>query len=152
MPDLPTDIDLTDKANFQFWTPVTLRYSDQDAMAHINNCAYAAFIEAGRTMFLGGLLDTKQHPEIDFILARVAIDYRREMHYPGTVNVGSRILRLGTKSMTTGFGLFKNHECVCTAESVNLFFETTTRTSIPIPTDIRRTLEADPMQAGRTSS
>jgi acyl-CoA thioester hydrolase len=152
MLDLPTDIDLTDKATFCFWTLVTLRYSDQDAMAHINNCAYAAFIEAGRTMFLGGLLDPNQHPKIDCILARIAIDYRREMHYPGMVEVGSRILRLGTKSMTTGFGLFKNDECVCTAESVNLFFDISTRTSIPIPADIHRTLEADPMQTGRANS
>lgn len=152
MPDLPTDIDLIDKDSFRFWTPVTLRYSDQDAMAHINNCAYAAFIEAGRTMFLGGLLDPQRHPNIDFILARVAIDYRREMHYPGIVEIGSRILRLGNKSMTTGFGLFKNDECVATAESVNLFFDTTTRIGIPIPDDIRAALEADPMQAGRRSS
>ncbi len=149
MPEPLSDIDLTEKRNFRFWTPVTLRYSDQDAMAHINNCAYAAFVEAGRTMFLGGLLDPEQHPDIDFILARVAINYRREMHYPGVVEVGSRILRLGNKSMTTGFGLFKNDECVTTADSVNLFFETTTRTSIPIPDDIRAKLEADPMQAGR---
>ena len=48
-------------------------------MGHVNNCAYAAYAEAGRTMFLGGLLDSEMHPSIDFILASVKIDYLKEM-------------------------------------------------------------------------
>lgn len=144
-----TKIDLTDTGSFRFWTPVTIRYSDQDAMAHVNNCAYAAYTEAGRTVFLGGLLNPDSTPAIDFILASVKIDYLNEMHYPGTVNVGTRIIRLGTKSMTLGTGMFHDGACVATAESVNIFLEVESRQTIPIPVSIRATLDADPMQKGR---
>ncbi len=143
------DIDLTDRDNFAYFTNVTTRYSDQDELGHINNCSYVAYVEAGRVQFLSGLLDPDHHPGIDFILARVIINYIRESHYPGIIEVGSRILRLGTKSMTTGYGLFKDSHCVATAESVTIFFEVESRNTIEIPTDIRVALEADPTQAGR---
>ena len=141
-----SEIDRTDYESFRFWTPVTIRYSDQDSMGHVNNCAYAAYAEAGRTMFLGGLLDSEMHPSIDFILASVKIDYLKEIYYPGSVNIGTRILKLGTKSMTLGTGMFLDGEAVAIAESVNLFFDMRIRKTIPIPDDIRAQLEADPMQ------
>ena len=141
-----SEIDHTNYESFRFWTPVTIRYSDQDSMGHVNNCAYAAYAEAGRTMFLGGLLDPAMHPSIDFILASVKIDYLKEIYYPGSVNIGTRILKLGTKSMTLGTGMFLDGEAVAIAESVNLFFDMRIRKTIPIPDDIRAQLEADPMQ------
>jgi len=142
---LDDTIALTSADNFRFWTPVSLRFSDQDPLGHVNNCAYAAFIEAARTMFLGLLLDPEQEPDIDFTLASLKIDYLNEIHYPGTVDVGARILRLGTKSLTSGFGVFLNETCVATSESVNVFFSTTERKSMPMPDHVRARLEADPM-------
>ena len=44
-------INLASPDAFAFWTPVTVRYSDQDELAHINNCSYAAYVEAGRVDF-----------------------------------------------------------------------------------------------------
>ena len=146
------NLDLADLNNFAYFTNVTVRYSDQDELGHINNCSYAAYVEAGRVQFLGGLLSPKKHPGIDFILARVTINYLREAHYPGTIKVGSRILALGTKSMTTGYGLFKNNICVATADSVNIYFELDSRKTIEIPRDIRAALETDPTQATRVDT
>ena len=148
MPDMP-DIDLTNRDNFAYFTNVTTRYSDQDELGHINNCSYVAYVEAGRVQFLGGLLDSDRHPGIDLILARVTVNYLRESHYPGIMEVGSRILKLGNKSMTTGYGLFKDDHCVATADSVNIYFEVESRNTIAIPTDIRAALETDPTQTGR---
>ena len=34
-----TGVDLTDRANFSHWTPVTIRFSDQDPLGHVNNVA-----------------------------------------------------------------------------------------------------------------
>ena len=151
MPDMP-NIDLTNRSNFAYFTNVTTRYSDQDELGHINNCSYVAYVEAGRVQFLGGLLDANRHPGIDFILARVTVNYIRESHYPGLMEVGSRILKLGHKSMTSGYGLFKDGHCVATAESVNIYFEVKSRDTIEIPTDIRAALVADPTQADRAGT
>ena len=146
------DIDLKDRSNFAYFTNITTRYSDQDELGHINNCSYVAYVEAGRVQFLGGLLNPKRHPGIDFILARVTVNYLREAHYPGIMEVGSRILELGTKSITTGYGLFKNNLCVATAESVNIYFEVESRNTIEIPSDIRKKLKLDPTQEDRAGT
>ena len=147
-----TDIDLRDRTNFDYFTNVTIRYSDQDELGHINNCSYVAYVEAGRVQFLGGLLSPRLHPGVDLILARVTVNYLREAHYPGVMEVGSRVLTLGTKSMTTGYGLFKDSECVATAESVNIYFEVESRKTIKIPSDIRAKLRLDPTQAQRAGT
>ena len=142
-------IDLSDTNSFSFWTSVTIRFSDQDELGHINNCSYLAYVEAGRVAFLGGLLNPVHHEGIDLILAHISVDYLKEGHYPGTIEVGSRILDLGNKSMTTGYGLFINNECKATARCVNIYFRPKTRETLVIPSDIRAQLESDPMQTAR---
>ncbi|MZR31558.1 acyl-CoA thioesterase [Sneathiella litorea] len=139
-------VDLTNKDSFRHWTPVTIRFSDQDPLQHVNNVAYASYFEAARTMFLGGLLDADERVGIDFILARLVIDYLKETHYPNTVDVGARVIKLGTKSITTGYGCFVGDACAATSESVNVFFSTAERKSVGIPDAVRTNLEADPMQ------
>ncbi len=132
------EFDLTSRATFKHFTPVTLRFSDQDSMGHVNNVAFAAYIEAARTMLIQGLLNQFDHAALDFILARVVIDYKRELHYPGTVDVGARLIRLGSKSLTSGYGVFLNDICVATAESVNVFYDMGTRQSVVPPEDVKK--------------
>jgi acyl-CoA thioester hydrolase len=96
---------LTDLNTFRHWTPVSLRFSDQDSLGHINNVAYAAYVEQARVALFEKLGRPKDD-QIDYILANLQIDYRREMHFPGNVNVGACLLKIGTKSITTGYGLF----------------------------------------------
>ncbi|MDX1486739.1 MAG: thioesterase family protein, partial [Acidiferrobacterales bacterium] len=57
--------------------------------------------------------------------------------YPGRVNVGSRVLRIGNKSLTLEHALFKDDELKASAESVVVFIDTTSGQSVPIPDEIR---------------
>jgi acyl-CoA thioester hydrolase len=134
--------DLTDAATFRHWTPVSLRFSDQDSLGHINNVSYAAYVEQGRVAFIDTLLRSRGDG-IDYLLANVRIDYRREMHFPGSVDIGARLLRIGNKSITTGYGLFKDGVNVATADSVNVFFDPATRKTLAIPDSLRRILEEE---------
>lgn len=134
--------DLTRRDTFEMFTNVTIRFSDQDSMGHVNNVSFAAYIEAARTMLIQGLLDDFDHPGLDYILARVAIDYIRELHYPGSVDVGARLIRLGSKSLTSGYGVFSGDTCVATAESVNVFYDMNTRTSVVPPTDVQEMIRS----------
>jgi acyl-CoA thioester hydrolase len=138
--------------SYRHWTKVTIRFSDQDPLGHVNNVAYAAYVEASRTMFVGNLIDTNVDKDIDFILVSVKIDYLKEIKYPGTVEVGARVIRLGNKSFTTGFGVFLEGRCVATSESVNVFFSLKTRRTVAIPAHIRSLLENDPMLAEKVAN
>lgn len=127
-----TEFDLTSRRTYRHWTPVTIRYSDQDAMAHVNNTALATYVEASRTAFIYRLIQKSGAVGMEFILARMVIDYRRELHYPGTVEVGARLIRVGNKSLTTGYGVFRDGDCFATSECVNVFYDMATRkTAVP---------------------
>ena len=134
---------LNNKNSYKHWTEVTIRYSDQDPLGHVNNVAYASYVEASRTMFIANLLETSVDPDIDFILVSLKIDYLKELHYPGTLQIGARLIRLGGKSFTTGFGIFLNEDCVATSESINVFFSLKNRKTIAIPEDARNLLVHD---------
>ena len=133
--------DLTQAETFRHWTQVSLRFSDEDSMGHINNVAYGAYVEQARVAFIDAFLKSKGPGGIDYVLVNVNIDFHREMHFPGNVDIGARLIRIGTKSITTGYGLFKDSENVATARSVNVFFDVESTKTIPIPEDLRRGLE-----------
>jgi len=136
--------------SFRFWTAVSIRFSDQDPLGHINNVAYAAYIEAARTMFLGGLLDSKTNQNIDFVLASVTIDYIKEAYYPGIIDVGARLVRIGNKSIVSGYSAFLGDSCIATSTSTNVFFDPTQHCSVSVPDNVRSALLADPLQENRS--
>ena len=135
--------DLTRRATFELFTPVTVRFCDTDKLGHVNNVSIASYIEAGRCDLYYRLMQQAQtDARIDFVLARAAIDFRREIFYPGTVEVGSRFIKLGNRSITTGYGVFVDDACVATAECVNVFFDMETRKSVAPDGKVRELLEA----------
>jgi len=139
--------DLKSRASFSTWAEVSIRYSDQDSMGHVNNVAIAQYIEVARTKLIYGLVQQFDHKSLEFVLAHVAIDYHQEFHYPGTVDVGALIMRVGNKSLTTGYGIFLGDGCVATARSINVFFDMTTRTAIAPPDNVRAILLAEAGQS-----
>lgn len=137
------DVDLTRRESYRHWTPVTIRFCDQDSLAHVNNVALAAYVEAARTAYIYELIRKSGADGLEFILARVVIDFRRELHYPGAVEVGARLTRVGNKSLTTGYGVFRGDDCIATSECVNVFYDVATRKTVAPPESVRETLEAE---------
>lgn len=108
----------TERASYAVWESDVIRFSDTDAMGHVNNVAIAAYVETGRVAYGLELARHAGDEMRGFILARLAIDYRGELRYPGTVDVGSRVARVGRTSYTVTSGVFDGGTCVATAESV----------------------------------
>ena len=138
-----TEFDLSRRSTFRHFTQVIIRYSDQDAMAHVNNTALATYIEAARTDYIYRLIRLGGIEGVEFILARLVIDYLRELHYPGTVEVGARLIRVGNKSITTGYGVFGGQTCYATSECVNVFYDMATRKTRTPPESVRSALMAE---------
>ena len=139
----PNPLDLTKRESYRHWNAVTIRYSDQDSIGHVNNVSIAAYFEVARVQLVQTVLDRFDYPNLDFILARIAIDYHSEFHYPGTVDVGARLMRIGNKSVTSVYGLFRDDLCLATSEAVNVFFDMETRSSVTPPDEVRAALEAE---------
>lgn len=137
----PSPIDLTVMDGHKRFERVTLRYADTDRQGHVNNAVFATFLESGRVPILYGP-DKPIAPEgASFVLARLVLDFRSEIHWPGEVVVGTSILRLGNSSVTLGQGVFFNDRCAATAETVIVMVDEATRKSRPLPESTRKALE-----------
>jgi acyl-CoA thioester hydrolase len=67
----------------------------------VNNAVYLAYLEQVRTQWVIQALGPELDP-YEFVLVRVAIDYRRELTLAdGAVIASCRLERLGTSSLTT---------------------------------------------------
>lgn len=119
-----------------------LRYGDTDRQGHINNAAYATFSESGRVAFLFNPENPVSPPGTDFVIVNLSISFHRELRWPGTVEIGTGVKRIGTKSLTLEQGMFSNGVRVASAENVLAIMDDATRRAIAIPDDARTRLEA----------
>jgi acyl-CoA thioester hydrolase len=79
---------------------IEIRWRDVDAYRHVNNAVYATYLEECRDELCEGLLEGVGDPW-DYVLARVAIDFRRELTLDdAAVVVGCSVERIGNSSIT----------------------------------------------------
>jgi acyl-CoA thioester hydrolase len=79
---------------------IEIRWRDVDAYRHVNNAVYATYLEECRDEWLASALGDAGDPW-DFVLARVAIDFRRELRLEDeAVVVSCGLERIGTSSVT----------------------------------------------------
>jgi len=131
------DIDLRDPDGFQHWVEENIRFADTDAGGHINHTSMAVYVESGRTDLLLSAMSRRSSDE-RWLIAHIELDYLAEAQHPGKVRVGTRLLRLGTKSVTFGAGLFLDGRCFATGQSVMVFMRGPN--TAPIPEDMREVL------------
>lgn len=135
-----------DPAHYGHWTDITLRFGDEDRMGHINNAAYVTYFEASRINLIDPFVDGER---VDFVLARLTVDYLKETRFPGTVSVGARLDRLGNRSITSHYALFRDDECLATCICINVFFDVVRRVSTEPEAWTRKAI-ADLMAASPT--
>lgn len=135
--------DLRSRGTYHHWVTHTLRYNDQDPIGHVNNSVFSTFLEQGRTAFLHPIVKDAAHRHLDIVLARVVIDFLKELHFPGHVEIGSRIVKLGTKSFVVANGVFDGGSTICaaTGEATLVFFDTRERRAVLPPAAVRDEFE-----------
>jgi acyl-CoA thioester hydrolase len=79
---------------------IEIRWRDSDAFGHVNNAVYLTYLEEVRDEWLAGVLDAAT--VWAFVLARVAIDFRRELvRADDEIVAACRLDRIGRSSVTT---------------------------------------------------
>lgn len=137
---------LADRSRFSVWNTDKLRLADVDHQGHVNNAVHAVLYTNGRFEFFRQHL--RQHAATTdlFAIVKITIEYLSEMHYPGEVEVGTLIRRVGRSSITFGQGMFKEGRCVAVSESVMVLLDNVTRRAKPLPpaavTQLARFVEA----------
>ena len=119
-----------------------LRYGDTDRQGHVNNAVFATFFETGRCELLTDPRVSLLGPGQSLVLARLEIDLVAEVNWPGTVEIGTRVTRIGRSSVGLEQALFQNGALVARAVSVIVLTDDTTRRSTPLSAEVVARLEA----------
>lgn len=124
---------LADRSRFSVWNTDKLRLADVDQQGHVNNAVHAVLYTNGRFEFFRQHLRQHAAKTDLFAIVKITIEYLSEMHYPGEVEVGTLIRRVGRSSITFGQGMFKEGRCVAVSESVMVLLDNVTRRAKPLP-------------------
>jgi acyl-CoA thioester hydrolase len=128
------------RSHYLHWTRDLVRYGDTDRQGHVNNAVFATFLETGRVAVLYHAELRPALGDAQFVLAKVTLEYRAQIHWPAEVWIGTRVQRIGRSSIGFEQGLFVEDRCSATSESIVVMVDAETGKSTPIPEDLRRQL------------
>jgi acyl-CoA thioester hydrolase len=131
----------TERGSYTSWAMDKLRLGDTDRQGHVNNAIFATFAETGRIEFMRDDLLKLDRDGLGFVVVRVEIDFRGELHWPGKVDIGTRLLAIGRTSWRLEHGIFAGDRCVATSVSVMVTIDAATRRPTPLPEVLRTWLE-----------
>src|SRR5437763_16217952 len=119
-----------------------IRFGDLDPQGHVNNTVFATFFETGRVAFLREPGNALSPPGTTSVLARLDINFLRELHWPGAVEIGTGVAEIGRSSFTFLQAIFHQGECSATGRATMVMIDATTRRSRPLPAEAIARLEA----------
>ena len=131
------------RAAYPHWSRVQVRFTDQDTLGHVNNVATALYLEQARCDLVYALTKPLGLAHLDVLVVKVAIEYLAELTYPGTVEVGSRVSRIGSKSFTTTHAIFQGAgaKAAVTGETTMVWFDLPRRATVKPTAELRAGLE-----------
>ncbi len=118
--------------DYHYWNDERVRFNDLDVLGHVNNIAYAVYVENARASFLGETGLWVMGARIANVIVRTEMDYLHEVQFPAQLRVGVNVLAVGKSSYTLGIGIFKGDDCVLVARNVIVRFDSQTRGSVPL--------------------
>jgi len=118
---------------------IPIRWRDVDNYGHVNNAVYLTYLEEARDRWVRETLG----PGVDFVIVRIAIDYRRELSQgDDEVTVSCRGVGYGTSSIRTAEQIVAKAGWVAAeSESVIVAHDADARSSRPLTDEERETLD-----------
>jgi acyl-CoA thioester hydrolase len=95
-----------------------IRYSDLDRQGHVNNRIFSTFLETGRVELFYVILDHYFDVNESHVIAKLDIHYKKEIKWPGRVEIGTAIDEIKNSSMVILQVIYQENEVVAVAKSV----------------------------------
>ena len=122
---------------------ISTRWEDEDVYGHVNNVVYYSYVDTAVNGWLMQATGTDvRRLEAYGIVAESGCRFLRELRFPGDVEVGLRVERLGSSSVVYELGLFQGDRSApaAVARFVHVYVTGAGRAVTPVPDAIRRVL------------
>ena len=116
-------------ADFPYQTYDKIRYGDTDRQGHINNAMFVRFYETSRTEVLYDPKNLLHDDDGSFVIANLTVEFLQEIHWPGQVQIGLKVTKIGNSSVEFFQALFQDDVLVSTSTSVMVHVNNQTKKS-----------------------
>jgi acyl-CoA thioester hydrolase len=134
-----------ERDSYRWFMKIGTRWADNDAYGHVNNTVFYQWFDTAVNAWLveAGLLDIEKGDPIGLVV-ETGCAYFAPLSFPGEVEVGIAVDRLGTSSVTYRIGVFGAGEAACSAQGhfTHVYVDRLNRRPAPLPDDWRAKLES----------
>jgi acyl-CoA thioester hydrolase len=128
---------------FRFVCRQEVAFRDLDVFGHVNNAVYLTYIETARIRYLREVLGIESLEDLLVIVAKVHIDFRSRATLGETLEVRTRVSRIGTKSFDVDHEIQgPDGRLVARAETTLVTFDYRGDSTMPVPDLWRERIEA----------
>ena len=123
--------------------PFATRWNDNDVYGHLNNTVYYEAMDTTINVWLMSVgLDPSAGEPIGVCVSS-SCEFKASAAFPDALEVGLRVGRVGTSSVTWELGILRDGEVMAEGRFVHVFVDDATRRPVPIPAQIRAAIERD---------
>ena len=122
---------------------VDVPYGDIDAMGHLNNVAYLRYLEWARQKYWLGMRGSADFLDIDFVVARIEIDYRSSVSMGEVLDLDVHVSRIGDSSFDFSYRITgPDGRLVAEAKTTQVSYDWKSRRKTRLSEERRRQIEA----------
>jgi acyl-CoA thioester hydrolase len=136
---------LRPRSAYRHFTPISTRWHDNDVYGHVNNVVYYSWFDTAVNSWLieVGLLDIENGNPIGLVV-ETGCRYAASVEFPQKVEVGLKVARLGSSSVTYHLGIFVEEAQEPAAEGhfTHVYVDRDSRRPTPLPEAWRAVLES----------
>lgn len=135
-----------EEKNFKHKIKINVRFSDLDAMRHVNNAAYLSYLEEARISYFNDILGRpKNSLNFGAVIARIEIDYMQPIVLGDELEILTRVSLLGNKSSTVEHLIIviRGNERIQAAAAVTrlVSYDYKKLQSMPIPDEVKEKIK-----------
>lgn len=136
---------VTGRDSFTHFTAVQSVWGDMDALGHVNNVLYFRYGETARLDYMNRLaelvpgLAESMWDDSGMILAEVGCRFLKQLHAPTTLQVGTRVAKIGNKTLHYECALYDgdSQDASAIVDAVVVWFDYQAQKAIPVPEAVR---------------
>lgn len=132
--------------DFKNWVTVPTRFRDLDPMNHVTSTVYFVYFEMARLDYFhkSGIAGMRQTGTRGIPVVSQTCNYKKQVFHPSTLDIGIRCTEIREKTVHFGYEIYLQgtDTLVADGQSVSAWVDLTIPKSIPLPDELRQTLEA----------
>ena len=121
-------------------TTIRPRFSDTDALGHINNTVIPVWFLEAREPVLRLFRSGDAARDIALAVVRMEVDYLAETAFGEDVEIRTRVARIGNSSFVLAQEVFQSGQCTARGMTTLVHFNPQSRRAEPVPGPVREEL------------